>query len=319
MARPIRVEFEGAVYHVTARGNERRAIYRDDGDRERFLEAVGQCVEQFGVIVHAYCLMVNHYHLLVETPRGNLSRSLGWLQTTYSIRFNRRHSRSGHLFQGRYKAIVVEADEYAKELIRYIHLNPVRPRDKRKPVPAERRKDLARYPWSSHRAYSGNRKPPQWLCLDWLSYWGIRRKQAQQSYRKDIACCFGDVVRNPMSDLRQGIALTGESLWEDVRRLIDHKGGQEEIRWKQLIGDLAVRAKVCECVASIADKRLQIWARLRLAAERAVDLSREYGYRDGSGVLRVAQRLEHRSRGDKQLARQLSGIRKKMELANVKR
>ena len=167
--------------------------------------------------------MVNHYHLLVETPRGNLSRSLGWLQTTYSIRFNRRHSRSGHLFQGRYKAIVVEADEYAKELIRYIHLNPVRPRDKRKPVPVERRKDLVRYPWSSHQAYSGKRKPPQWLCLDWLSYWGIRRNQARQSYRKDIACCFGDVVRNPMSDLRQGIALTGESLWEDVRRLIDHK------------------------------------------------------------------------------------------------
>jgi len=318
MARPIRVEYEGAVYHVTARGNDRRAIYRDDGDRERFLETVGQCVEQFGVVVHAYCLMPKHYHLLIETPRGNLSRSLGWLQTTYSIRFNQRHSRSGHLFQGRYKAIVIEADEYAKELIRYIHLNPVHPRNKRQPISTERRKDLARYRWSSHLAYSGKRKPLEWLSLDWLSYWGNRRKQAQQVYRKDMSGFFGEVVHNPMSDLREGIALTGDQLWDDVRRLMGQKKGQEEFRWKQHKRERAVRLKVNECVESIEDQRIKIWARLRLAAERAVDLGKEFGYQDGSGVLRVAQRLEHRSREDGKLARQLSRIRRKVKLANIK-
>lgn len=318
MARPIRVEFEGAVYHVTARGNERRAIYRDDQDRKLFLETLEQCADRFGAVVHAYCLMPNHYHLLFETPRGNLSRALGWLQTTYSVRFNRKYSRSGHLFQGRYKAIVVEADEYAKELVRYIHLNPVRPRDKRKPIPVERRKELARYPWSSHQAYTGKRKPPEWLCLDWLGYWGVRRIAAQQVYRKDMARCFGEVVRNPMSDLRQGIALAGDGLWNHVRRLIDSKEGQEEIRWKRYEGDIVLRAEVREFVESLTERRLQIWARLRLAAERAVDLAKEFDYRDGSGVLRVAQRLEKRSLEDKKLARELAEIRKRIKLAIVK-
>ena len=99
MARPIRVEYEGAVYHVTARGNERRRIYRSDRDRQRFLETLAETVREHGLRLHGYCLMPNHYHLLVETPRGNLSRAIGWSQTTYTIRFNRRYRRSGHLFQ----------------------------------------------------------------------------------------------------------------------------------------------------------------------------------------------------------------------------
>ena len=151
MARPIRVEFENAVYHVTARGNERKDIYRDVADREQFLETLEEATERFGLLVHAYCLMGNHYHLLLQTQRANLSDAAGWLQATYSIRFNRRHKRSGHLFQGRFKAHLIEADSYARQLIKYIHLNPVRPKDKRRPVPVERRGELSRYRWSSHR------------------------------------------------------------------------------------------------------------------------------------------------------------------------
>ena len=111
MARSIRVEFTDAVYHVTARGNEPRAIYRDDQGRQRFLETVEEAHDRFEVVIHAYCLMSNHYHLLIQTPRANLSAAVGWLQTTYSVRFNRRHRRSGHLYQGRFKAHLVEADE----------------------------------------------------------------------------------------------------------------------------------------------------------------------------------------------------------------
>ena len=155
MARPIRVEYADAVYHVTARGNERKAIYRDDVDRQRFLETLGQAVERFRVIVHAYCLMPNHYHLLLQTPRANLSAAAGWLQTTYSVRFNRRHRRSGHLFHGRFKAHLVEEDAYARELVKYVHLNPVRPKNKRKRVPVELKGELAEFRWSSHRAYAG--------------------------------------------------------------------------------------------------------------------------------------------------------------------
>src|SRR5271156_5028783 len=110
MARPLRVEFAGALYHVTARGNERRPVYRDDEDHHIFLATLAQACEEFGLRIHAYCLMPNHYHFLVEPPRANLSRSIGWFQTTYTVRFNRRHRRSGHLFQGRCKAHLVEAD-----------------------------------------------------------------------------------------------------------------------------------------------------------------------------------------------------------------
>ena len=108
------MEFAGAVYHVMARGNERREVFRDDQDRQRLLAALAEAVERFGLRVHAYCLMPNHYHLLLGTPRANLSRAMAWLQTTYTARFNRRHRRSGHLFQGRYKAQLVEADAYAQ-------------------------------------------------------------------------------------------------------------------------------------------------------------------------------------------------------------
>ncbi len=142
MARPIRVEFEDAVYHVTARGNERKPIYRDDRDRERFLETLEEAVKRFRLVIHPYCLMPNHFHLLAQTPRANLSDAAGWLQTTYSIGFNRRHRRSGHLSEGRFKAHLVEEDAYARELIKTIHLNPLVPgQEKTGPAGAEERVD----------------------------------------------------------------------------------------------------------------------------------------------------------------------------------
>lgn len=211
MARPIRVEFTDAVYHVTARGNERKAIYRDDQDRQRFLETVAEAHDRFGVVIHAYCLMSNHYHLLIQTPRANLSAAVGWLQTTYSVRFNRRHRRSGHLYQGRFKAHLVEADEYAQQLIKTIHLNPVRPKDKRKPIPIARKGELDAYPWSSHRAYAGRLKrlAPPWLCLDWLSYFGRIRRAAYVEYRGQIRQMFGQVVTSPWNELRRGRVRAG--------------------------------------------------------------------------------------------------------------
>ena len=126
MARPLRIEWPGALYHVTDRGNERQLIFRDDQDRRKFLHYFEETIEKFGLIVHALCLMPNHYHIEIETPNGNLSKAMQWLKTTYTVYFNHRHSRSGHLFQGRYKSIVVEKDSYLLELSRYIHLNPVR-------------------------------------------------------------------------------------------------------------------------------------------------------------------------------------------------
>src|SRR5450759_1095392 len=128
MACPLRIESPGAIYHVTARGNAREAIFRDDADRDLFLAALGEVVTRFGWLFHAYCLMDNHYHLLIETSQGNLSPGMRQLNGVYTQRVNRRHARVGHVFQGRFKAILVERDSYLLELARYIVLNPVRPR-----------------------------------------------------------------------------------------------------------------------------------------------------------------------------------------------
>ena len=128
MARPLRIEFPGALYHVTARGNARADIYLSDGDRAAFLALLARTLDRFGWLCHAYCVMSNHYHLLIETPRANLSRGMRHLNGVYTQSFNRIHGRVGHVFQGRYKAILVEQDAHLLELCRYVVLNPVRAR-----------------------------------------------------------------------------------------------------------------------------------------------------------------------------------------------
>jgi REP element-mobilizing transposase RayT len=181
MARPLRIERPGGRYHVTARGNERKAIFRDDSDRGHLLELLSEATERFGIRVHAYVLMDNHFHLLVETPEANLSRAMQWLNVSYSIWFNRRHDRVGHLLQGRFKSVVVEDDAGWQEVARYVHLNPVRVMalklGKREraasrqglveapgaKLVSERLRVLREYRWSSYRAYAGYGPATAWL------------------------------------------------------------------------------------------------------------------------------------------------------------
>ena len=126
MARPLRIEFPSALYHVTSRGDRREPIFEDDEDRRKFLRVLAETVDRFNWICHAYCLMTNHYHLVVETPEANLSKGMRQLNGVYTQASNRRHRRTGHLFQGRFKAILVDKDSYLLELTRYVVLNPVR-------------------------------------------------------------------------------------------------------------------------------------------------------------------------------------------------
>ena len=157
MARPLRLEFEDALYHITARGNRREHIFASDADRMRFLEIMGCSLGRFDVEVHAYVLLPNHFHLLARTRRANLSRLMHSMMVTYTSWFNRRHAKVGHLFQGRYKSLLVEGGSYLLGLSRYIHLNPVRGRLIGRGDPQERRERLRRYRWSSYRGYAGLR------------------------------------------------------------------------------------------------------------------------------------------------------------------
>ncbi len=192
MARPLRIEYPGAVYHLTARGNARQAVFLDDGDRAGFLELLGRVVERFRWRCHGYCLMGNHYHLLIETPEPNLARGMRQLNGVYTQAFNRAHGRAGHLFQGRYKAIVVEREAYLLELARYIVLNPVR---------AGMVAAAGAWPWSSYAASAGEARAPAWLSTGWLlEQFGGRGARA--AYRRFV----GEGMADRSSPLAGGLA-----------------------------------------------------------------------------------------------------------------
>jgi putative transposase len=198
MARPLRLEWPGALYHVTSRGDRREPIVEDDEDRAAWVAVLGEACGRFGWRVHAWCLMTNHYHLLLETPGGQLAAGMRHLNGVWSQCFNRRHGRVGHVFQGRYKAIMVERESYLLELARYVVLNPVR---------AGLVADAAHYPWSSHAAMLARSDlfprvaQPEWLETDVvLQHFGPTRRRAVAGY---------------MDFVRAGVGLP--SVWESLR------------------------------------------------------------------------------------------------------
>lgn len=215
MARPLRIEFNGALYHVTSRGDRREPIYEDKPDREAFLEVLAEVVTRFNWVCHAYCLMTNHYHLVVETPDGNLSKGMRQLNGVYTQASNRRHRRSGHLFQGRFKGILVDKDSYLLELTRYVVLNPVRARMVRDP---------GDHPWSSYRAMVGEASTPTWLATDGLlALFGKRRAEARRRYRRFVLEGIG--APGVWANLTQQIYLGDERF---VKRMQAKVGRSEE-------------------------------------------------------------------------------------------
>jgi putative transposase len=159
MGRPLRIQFPGAIYHVTCRGNNKQDIFFREEDAELFLEIVAQTVQKYGIVIHAYCLMINHYHFLIETPQGNISEPMRYINQRYSQLFNKRYQRVGHVFQARYKSKLIEKDAHLLEVIRYIVNNPVR---------AGLVKATSDYTWSSYRQTAGLATPESWLTVTWI-------------------------------------------------------------------------------------------------------------------------------------------------------
>ncbi len=216
MARPLRLEFAGALYHVTSRGDRQEDIYDDDDDRQLFLSVMASVCESCNWICHAYCLMSNHYHLLVETPDANLSRGMRQLNGVYTQTFNRRHGRVGHVFQGRYKAILVDRENYLLELSRYIALNPVR---------AGMVASAKDWPWSSYRATIGQTKKPDYLNTEWLlAAFAKRKSVAIERYKEFVAA--GKSQPSPWALLRNQIYLGSEPFVEKMKSLVD---GEKEL------------------------------------------------------------------------------------------
>jgi len=207
MGRAWRIEYEGALYHALSRGNENGDIFYDSTDRVRFLDSIGEMSERFVVDVCAYVLMDNHYHLLLKTRRANLSKAMHWFGTTYTRRFNNRHSRSGHLFQGRYKSIIIENDTYLKQLSFYIHRNPVR---------AGIVKRLADYPWSSYLAYGYGKPAPKWLSTELILSQFLppaREKQYREKVQK-----YSKEESRFLEDFRHGLFLGSKRFVNRLRK-----------------------------------------------------------------------------------------------------
>ena len=228
MARPLRIEFSGAVYHVTSRGNARADIFEDDRDRVMFLKIVGQVVKRFNWFCHAYCLMGNHYHLLIETPEGNLSLGMRQLNGVYTQAFNRMHHRDGHVFKGRFKAILVEKESHLLELCRYVVLNPVRAGMVDRPE---------QYRWSSYLSTLGKSVQPEFLTIEWLlGNFSGSLPESRRKYRQFVNEGVG-ISDAPWEKLAGQILLGTEAFIQQTKELLGEKEGVLEIPRKQrLVG-----------------------------------------------------------------------------------
>jgi REP element-mobilizing transposase RayT len=216
------MDYPDTWYHVLSRGNERRDIFYDEEDYYKFLDIVGRMVERFGVEIHAYVLMSNHYHLLLRTKEPNLSRSIQWLGVSYSVGFNGRHQRSGHLFQGRFKSFLIENDRYLVAMCLYVHGNPLR---------AGVVASLLEYPWSSYRAYADRRFQPYWLSTNVVLglYGGSRRAFVRE---QELFLAGGESV---LDELRYGSYLGSEEFARECLRRAEGEAHREKPQLRALL------------------------------------------------------------------------------------
>jgi putative transposase len=222
MARPVRMDFPNTHYHVLSRGNERRKIFYNRGDYSRFLETLGRMVDRFQIEVHGYVLMPNHFHLLVRTREANLSRALQWLGVSYSVWFNKKHDRCGHVFQGRFKSFVIEDERYLCALILYVHGNPLR---------AKLVKELGEYRWSSYRGYLRERWQEAWLKTDTgLSVFGGSRRKFREAQESQL-----EGGRSVLKDLRHGMYFGTEGYAGECLRRLKNESHREKPQIRRIL------------------------------------------------------------------------------------
>lgn len=305
MARPLRIEYPGAFYHVTSRGNERKDIFKSNTDREMFLSYLASAQEKYEAVVHAYCLMSNHYHLMIETPQGNLSQIMKYINSSYTNFFNIKRKRTGHLLQGRYKAILVEADAYAAELSRYIHLNPVRAGMVRSPE---------EYRWSSYSYYT-ERCAPSWLKTGFiLGYFGTDPTQSRKDYRNYVIEKVNGGYIDPLAGVVASTILGSEDF---VRRIKEN-----ELDGRTLDRDLPALTELKEktdpkMIQEAAleifpdDKRTARFAGIYLCHRYSAAKLREIGclYRlSDSGVTQARRRFEAAMKVDAPLRKKIEEV-----------
>jgi putative transposase len=290
MARPLRIEFADALYHVMSRGNDHRPIVRDDADRLRRLEWLARTVETYRWRLHAFVLMSNHEHLFVETPEPNLSAGMQHLNGSYTTHFNRRHRRVGHLFQGRFKAQLVEDEGYFWEISRYIHLNPVRARL------VERPDD---WPWSSYPGYHRASRQVEWVTYARvLREFGRNLDQARRAYCRHVREGMASAPESPWQTAVQGLIVGREAFVERVRGLLSGRRPDRAVPMLRSLRPRPTLERIADAVAGEFATDRAAWA----TGRRIDDVSRaaaawlarrRFGYR----VREIAEALGYASHG----------------------
>ena len=289
MPRQLRYHVPGGWYHITTRGIGRRTIFETDRDHEHFLELLAEMVERYSILLHAHCELSNHYHLLLESPEGNVSQAMQWLNTSYSIWFNLKHSRSGALFQSRFKSIPVDSEgSWALECAMYVHLNPVRikalglgkrersqeksgmiPVDPEPDVLLKRLETLRSYRWSSYPAYAGYVEKPSWLYCDELWRRGCDKKgtDPKKEYREWLEDYLKQGVEEKLfSRMTAAMAIGSTRFRNEVRRRVLKNSGEgtDERQWRRMLPFTEV-IKAVEMVAEEPWSEISIrrggWAR----------------------------------------------------------
>jgi putative transposase len=323
MARPMRIEYEGAFYHVTSRGNERKEIFRGPKDYERFKHYLSEAEDKYDFLLHGYVLMTNHYHLILETNKANLHRIMHYLNGSYTTYFNRINGRSGHLFQGRYKGIVIEVDNYLLELSRYLHLNPVRAGMVKRPE---------EYAHSSYRLFIGlGKKKEKIVSRDRI--WGMisgDRRRAPQKYRRYVEEGMKRDDRNPLKTIYGGAILgSGEFVQELLKKGEVKRIKSEEISCRrQLKATKGIEALILDVSSYFNVQPSKVLEEKGAMRDIAIYFGKKYtgltnreiGERFGglsySGVTRVSQRFQEKMAKNITLRRQVEQIDDR--ISNVK-
>ncbi|MFZ5764021.1 MAG: transposase [Thermodesulfobacteriota bacterium] len=319
MSRPLRLEYPGAWYHVMNRGRRREEIFPTRQDHETFLEVLRETVTNWNLQIAAYCLMGNHYHLLVHTPDGNLSRGMRHLNGIYTQRFNRRHEKDGPLFRGRYKAILVDADSYLLDVLRYIHRNPLE---------AGIAETLADYEWSSHHGYLSRAKKWDWLVKDAvLAMLSPYRNRRRAAYVDFISQGVPEEVERFYS-LKKLPSILGpdsfqERVSDDFRHLRFHReipDSRELAPAPEKIIDLVCRHFAISRDELAVSRRgeennprdLAIWLVRRACRETLANVGRHFAIDNYSTVSSALQRIKERKESDRKVAAQLRALEDKV-------
>jgi len=308
----LRIQYSNAFYHITSRGNQKQPVFFSPWDRARFLDCLNEAHEKFDALVHSYCLMQNHYHLMLETRQANLSKIMHFINTSFTIYINKRYKRVGHLFQGRFRAALIEAEIYAQELSRYIHLNPLR---------AGIVKRLEDYPWSSLREYLGQREPPRWLDTSFvLGLFGDDTDDARLRYAGFISSALISNIASPFKNENGG-----------TPAILGSKGFLERIKEKYLQGKAPnrefpllrqyrkkpplerIQSEVVEALGT-ADKlsrNAAIYIAHMKTDYKLSEIGSFFGFSQ-SGIAKICHRMEKKLLLDGDLSQTIEGVKRNL-------